>query len=760
MGSQSPTAGTSGGHETSTPQGLEGGHARGRITEQRFELGGRDKVAPGVGSFGHESEHGFGQDDIEEMRAQGAVHRRDNKQSARCDEAAERVREARQVGHVFDDLETGDKVEATRALHFALGIGRGKLYAPARRLALEGIRQARLGLGEGVRLSVNSAHPHTCAHERFGDKPAAAPDIQGGFSFERFESLFCRGKQKREARLVHTGKHAPGSRARVLPVGCETGEGAVRFGRGIHKALERRVRAGGVRAVRLSLGRGAGFSIALRRPTALGLGLATQFRVFFTDSLNREGWVLAADYGTAAGEDADDEAPDLPPMPWAADSAAQCIVFKFGGTSVATPERIVASARLIPKRIAALGWRNPRIAVVVSAMAGETDRLDRLVRSLSDAPDLREYDAAVSGGENAAAALMAIALQKAGFPARSWQAWQLPILTDENHSRARIREIACGPLIEPLERGEIAVIPGFQGYAPRWARITTLGRGGSDTTAVALAVALRAAHCEIYTDVEGVYTADPRLVPRARLLPELTFEEMLELASQGAKVLQTRAAELAARSHLRLRVCSSFSDAPGTLLVTEEAAVERPSVRGLAYSRNEARLTLHRLSNRPGVARAVFLALEDKGIVVDLIVQAAEPSGEAVDVTFTVPREEAANAAETLEAMRADLGFIHLSLDSSIAKLSVVGVGMRSHAGVARRLFDALFHEGINVEAISTSEIRISVLLAEENLERALQAVHTAYGLDAPAHEEPTFEEGAPRKQGAPREGAERDATA
>ena len=415
------------------------------------------------------------------------------------------------------------------------------------------------------------------------------------------------------------------------------------------------------------------------------------------------------------------------------------LVLKFGGTSLATPALIQAAARRVAT--ATEGGQRP-VAVVVSAMGGETDRLLALVRQVAPTHDLRELDAAIATGENLSAALLAVACQELGLSARSWQGWQVPIISDNHHGGARIQEIAIAPLKARLATGEIAVVAGFQGLDKTRNRITTLGRGGSDTTAVALASALRAARCDICTDVEGVYTADPRLVAKARLLREISYGEMLELSSLGAKVLQVRSVQIAAVGRVRIRVCSAQSEGAGTLLVAEDEAMEQPVVRGLAHSMSEARITLHGLLDRPGIAREVFRALDDAGVIVDLIVQTAsapEAGAPRVDLTFTLAEGALARATALLEAHRDDFGFSALSADDAVAKLSVVGIGMRNHSGVARRLFDALSDGGINISAISTSEIRISVLIRRADLERALNLVHKAYGLDQPAQREETF---------------------
>jgi aspartate kinase len=401
------------------------------------------------------------------------------------------------------------------------------------------------------------------------------------------------------------------------------------------------------------------------------------------------------------------------------------IVRKYGGTSVADLERI----RHIARGIKADAEAGHQVAVVVSAMAGETDRLLGLVEEAAALHDAREYDVVVSAGEQAAAGLLAIVLQDLGVPARSWLGWQIPVRTDEAHGKARIMGIDTDELIKRMEQGEVPVVAGFQGVGPD-NRITTLGRGGSDTSAVALAAALHADRCDILKDVEGVFTADPRVVAKARKLDRITYEEMLEMASLGAKVLQTRAVEMAMKHRVRLQVLSSFDDLPGTMVVDEDEIVEKAVVSGLTYNRSEAKITLTRVPDQPGVAAAIFGPLAEANINVDMIVQNVSEDGRTTDLTFTVAKGELAQAVSVLEARRAALGFQRLLPDSNVVKVSVIGVGMRSHTGIAQRMFMALSKEGINIQVISTSEIKVSVLIDEKYTELALRALHTAYGLD------------------------------
>jgi len=402
------------------------------------------------------------------------------------------------------------------------------------------------------------------------------------------------------------------------------------------------------------------------------------------------------------------------------------LVMKFGGTSVANTDRIKHVAQIVKKAVE----RGDQVAVVVSAMSGTTDQLVKWTREVAPIHDTREYDTVVASGEQITAGLTALALQEVGVSARSWLGWQMPLRTDGSHGSARIESIDGAEMIKRLESGQVAVVAGFQGLGPR-NRITTLGRGGSDTSAVALAAALKADRCDIYTDVEGVYTADPRIVAKARKLDKITYEEMLELASQGAKVLQTRSVEMAMNHKVRVQVLSSFTDAPGTLVVDEDEIVEQQVVSGIAHTLNEARITLRGVADKPGVAAAVFGPLAEAGVNVDMIVQSNSVDGKSADMTFTLGRADLDRAQKILEGARGDIGFQELLADRDIAKVSVIGVGMRSHAGVAQAMFKALSSKGINIQAISTSEIKVSVLIAEDYAELALRTLHTAYGLDA-----------------------------
>ena len=399
------------------------------------------------------------------------------------------------------------------------------------------------------------------------------------------------------------------------------------------------------------------------------------------------------------------------------------IVMKFGGTSVADLDRIRAAAARAAAEVAA----GHEVAVVVSAIAGTTNQLVAWCQAMSPLHDAREYDAVVATGEQVTSGLFAMALHTLGVESRSWCGWQIPLRTDEAHGRARIQGVEGQGLLLAMAAGQVPVVAGFQGIAGD--RVTTLGRGGSDTSAVALAAALQADRCDIYTDVDGVYTTDPRIVPRAKKLDRISYEEMLELASVGAKVLHPRSVELALKERVRVQVRSSFSDAPGTLVVDEDEIVEQALVSGIAYSRDEVKITLRQVPDRPGMAAAIFGPLSDASVNVDMIVQNISADG-TTDMTFTVGRADLPRVRTILAEQAATLGSAVL-IDPDVAKISVVGVGMRSHAGVATIMFKTLAARSINIQVISTSEIKVSVLIAAEYTELAVRALHTAYGLDA-----------------------------
>ena len=405
----------------------------------------------------------------------------------------------------------------------------------------------------------------------------------------------------------------------------------------------------------------------------------------------------------------------------------QRIVMKFGGTSMAGIERIRHVADRVKREVAS----GNQVAVVVSAMAGETDRLVQLCKDAAPLYDPREYDVVVASGEQVTAGLLAMTLQGMGLNARSYMGWQLPIRAS-GHASALIEGIDVAVLERVFDDRGIAVIPGFQGVTSEGA-LATLGRGGSDTSAVALAVAAKADRCDIYTDVDGVYTTDPRIVPRARKLDVVTYEEMLELASVGAKVLQTRSVGLAMRYGMPLQVLSSFEDLPGTMIVADEGTtMERNIITGIAHDRNEAFVTLTGLPDRPGTVAAIFRPLADAGINVDMIVQSAR-AGLKSDLTFTVPKASLAHSVDALAKVKESGGFEEIVTNTDIVKVSVVGVGMRSNAGIAAQMFDTLAERQINIVAISTSEIKVSVLISEDYTELAVRVLHTAFGLDSPA---------------------------
>jgi aspartate kinase len=410
------------------------------------------------------------------------------------------------------------------------------------------------------------------------------------------------------------------------------------------------------------------------------------------------------------------------------------LVMKFGGTSVADLDRIRNVARHVKREVDA----GHEVAVVVSAMAGKTNELVAWVKDAHNLYDPREYDAVVASGEQVTAGLLAIALQKLGLPARSWQGWQIPVKTTDAHGVARIEKIEAEGIIEGFAKNrQVAVVAGFQGIHESTGRIATLGRGGSDTSAVAVAAAIKADRCDIYTDVDGVYTTDPRIVPKARRLDKIAFEEMLEMASLGAKVLQVRSVELAMVHKVPTFVRSSFDDPdaprPGTLICGEEDIVEQPVVTGIAFSRDEAQITLRHLEDAPGIAAAIFLPLAEANINVDMIIQVASSDDRHTDMTFTVSAADFDRACALLESKKSEIGFKTLEGSTDVVKISAIGVGMRSHAGVAARGFKALSDKRINIRAITTSEIKFSVLIDAAYTELAVRTLHTLYGLDKPS---------------------------
>jgi len=414
------------------------------------------------------------------------------------------------------------------------------------------------------------------------------------------------------------------------------------------------------------------------------------------------------------------------------------VVMKFGGTSVANVERIRNVARHVKREIDA----GNKVAVVVSAMSGVTNQLVAYVREASLLHDAREYDAIVATGECVTAGLLAIVLQSMGLKARSWQGWQVPVITDDAHGVARIKDIPGATLRARLDEGEVAVITGFQGVEPTRNRVSTLGRGGSDTSAVAIAIALEADLCDIYTDVDGVYTTDPRIVPKATRLPKISYEEMLEMASLGSKVMQTRSVELAMVHKMRTRVLSSFVapdampavspatwDQLGTIICSEDEIVEQRVVSGIAYAKDEAKVTLLQIEDKPGVAASIFVPLAEANINVDMIVQNLSSDGKRTDMTFTVQGTDLPKTLDVLKTAGKSIGYFDVTSSTDVAKVSVIGVGMRSHAGVAAQMFKALADKGINILAITTSEIKISVLIDAAYAELAVRTLHALFGL-------------------------------
>ena len=401
------------------------------------------------------------------------------------------------------------------------------------------------------------------------------------------------------------------------------------------------------------------------------------------------------------------------------------IVQKFGGTSVGDLDRI----RQVAQKVRSCVDAGNQVAVVVSAMAGTTNQLVEWAKQIGPMHDAREYDTIVSTGEQVTVGLLSIALQNIGVDARSWLGWQIPIKTDEVHSTARIEEIKARDIIERLEKGQVAVVAGFQGIAPD-GRISTLGRGGSDTSAVALAAAIKADRCDIYTDVDGVYTTDPRIMSKARKLDYITFEEMLEMASAGARVLQTRSVAMAMRHSVNIQVLSSFNDTPGTLVQNEEKQMENQKVSGIAYSAEEAKVTVVGLPDKPGIAARIFGALSELNINVDMIVQSASVNLQKTDITFSLARLDLPKAVTSIANLKDELAFERLVHDDNIAKISVIGTAMRTQPGIAKCMFEVLSEKKINMQVISTSEIKISVLIQSDYAELAVRSLHDAFGLD------------------------------
>ena len=398
---------------------------------------------------------------------------------------------------------------------------------------------------------------------------------------------------------------------------------------------------------------------------------------------------------------------------------------KFGGTSLGDVTKIKAAAVRIKREVS----KGNKVVSVVSAMAGSTNKLIKLVNEISQTHERSEYDVVISTGEQVSAGLLSIALKTIGVKSRSWTGWQLPITTDELHSKASINEIKTEKLKKSIENGEVAILTGFQGITKE-NKITTLGRGGSDTSAVAIAAALKADRCDIYTDVNGVYTSDPRIVKNSVKLNNITYEEMLELSSQGAKVLQTRSVVLAMNYNVKLQVLSSFDNLPGTMIIKEENDMEKTKISGIAYSSNEAKITIFNVPDNPGQAAKIFGALADEAINVDMIVQSSTLNGSATDITFTILESDIISAREVIENLKPDINFSTFSEDSKVTKVSVVGNGMRTKPGIAKMMFETLANNNINIQVISTSEIKISVLISSDYSELAVRTLHDVFGLD------------------------------
>ena len=583
------------------------------------------------------------------------------------------------IGAVLDHLERQHRIETLAGLGDRFGGGEAIVDFETGALRVRPRRLDRFGA------RIDGGHPKAEARHRLGHEAAAAPDVEQGQPGKRLQLSGIAAEMRQQPRADET---EPG---RIEPV-------------------QRAEAALGV-PPRIGLRGKAHQFLVIDGGAACEHGLILPLRPFagWLDRSERSMWSKSQPGNGSNGVHRD----------------MARLVQKYGGTSLADVERINNVARRVGREVEA----GNEIAVVVSAMAGVTNQLVDWTREMSRLHDAREYDVVVSSGEQVTAGLLSLALQNLGVDARSWLGWQIPIRTDGVHGKARIEAIEVDEVSRRLARGQVAVVAGFQGIDQR-GRITTLGRGGSDTSAVALAAALKADRCDIFTDVDGVYTSDPRIVASARKLGKITYEEMLEMASQGAKVLQTRSVEMAMNHRVRVQVLSSFVDSPGTLVVDEDEIVEHQVVSGIAYSRDEAKITVQKVADRPGVAAAIFGPLADNAINVDMIVQNMAEDGRA-DLTFTVARADLERAVSVLEERRGLLGFAALRPDSNVVKISVIGVGMRSHAGVAKQMFQTLSEKGINIQVISTSEIKVSVLIAAEYTELALRALHTAYGLDA-----------------------------
>src|SRR5262245_51663361 len=668
--------------------------------ERGFELVGSDELLPLVRAARQPAQHVFGADDRQCKALERAVERRRDHEAARLHHLSAAADEEVEIGDVLDHLHGEHEVEALARVRQRLGRGRAVVHAHPR---VGGVQLRRRDIGlRGIGAHDGGAEPR----QRLAQNAAAAADVEHAELGERIEPLVVTPEmparrlfdeaEPHRIELVQHGHLA----ARIPPLRRQRREAS---------------------DLRLVDGRRAPASrIACHPPSKARLrpsGPAAMYTRLFARG-------LAAKRSRASN-------------PWRTAQAAMArLVMKFGGTSVADIERIRNVARHVKREVDA----GHEVAVIVSAMAGATNQLVAWCSEAAALHDAREYDAVVSSGEQVTAGLLAIVLEGMGVNARSWQGWQLPILTSNAHASARILEVNGGELVKRFkERYEVAVIAGFQGMHKETGRVTTLGRGGSDTSAVAVAAAIAAERCDIYTDVDGVYTSDPRVVPRAQRLDRVAYEEMLELASLGAKVLQVRSVELGMVHNVRIFVRSSFEKPedidphgtpPGTLICGEEEIVEQQVVTGIAFSKDEAQISLRRVQDKPGVAAAIFGPLAEANINVDMIVQNVSGDGATTDVTFTVPASDYQRAADVLVKAKGQVGYERLDGANDVAKISVIGIGMRSHAGVAAKAFKALAEKGINIRAITTSEIKFSLLIDANYTELAVRTLHSLYELD------------------------------
>ena len=642
------------------------------------------------------SQHIFGPDDGKTQRLHRPVDGGDERHAARLHQPAHRAKESRHVGHMLNHFHGQHNVEALALGQQRLGIRRAVIN---RKPTAIGVEARNLDVARG---RINANHVGAQPAHRLAQQAAPAADINKAQTGKRLGGCRIKGEMP-ERHLADIGEPYRVEFVQRLELAVRVPPFAGKPGEALNL---RRINAR--RAVPAGLTHIANVHLSSlpprRRP-----GRACQDNGIADEPAS--GYRTRAHRFRPAG-------------------LMSRLVLKFGGTSVATVERIRNVARHVEREVKA----GHQVAVVVSAMSGTTNQLVTWVKEASEFYDPREYDAVVASGEQVTSGLLAIVLQSAGIKARSWQGWQIPLNTDDSHGAASIADINGARLIAGMESGEVAVIAGFQGVAAN-ARITTLGRGGSDTSAVAIAAAIKADRCDIYTDVDGVYTTDPRVVAKAQRIERIAYEEMLEMASLGAKVLQVRSVEMAMVHRVPVYVRSSF-DAPdasnwnGTLVCDEEEIMESQVVTGIAFSKDEAKITLVQVADKPGVAAKVFGPLADAAINVDMIVQNVSSDGKTTDMTFTVPAAEFARAMDVLTKAKGEIGYSELRGDKDVVKVSCIGVGMRTHAGVAVKMFRALAERGINIQAITTSEIKISILIEAAYTELAVRALHTLYDLD------------------------------